>query len=96
MNWPSRQRNSFQRSAWRLLGHLTIGTLVFVAVLLLTWILSFSFKYLNSVNPFPLEIARLFSKLEIGLFYADIIFGCIVLVIGILRFLWGTVMERDR
>ena len=53
------------------------------------------FKYLNSLSPFPLEIAKLFSKFEIGLFYADIILSGVVLLVGVLRFVWDVIGERD-
>jgi tellurite resistance protein TehA-like permease len=95
MHWPSRQSHGFQRSAWRLLGHLSVGTLIFLVILFFAWALSFAFKYLNSLNPFPLEIAKLFSKFEIGLFYADIILSGVVLLVGVLQFMWDVVWKRD-
>ena len=55
----------------------------------------FAFKYLNSLNPFPLEIAKLFSKFEIGLFYADIILSGVVLLVGVLQFMWDVIWKRD-
>ena len=95
MLWPSRQKQGFQRSAWQLLGHLSLGTLIFLVILFFAWALSFAFKYLNSLSPFPLEIAKLFSKFEIGLFYADIILSGVVLLVGVLRFVWDVIGERD-
>ena len=96
MHWPSRQKQGFQRSAWQLLGHLSVGTLIFLVILFLAWALSFAFKYLNSLSsPFPLEIAKLFSEFEIGLFYADVIVSGVVLLVGVLRFVWDVIGERD-
>ena len=95
MHWPSRQKQGFQRSAWRLLGHLSVGTLIFLVILFLAWALFFAFKYLNSLSPFPLEIAKLFSKFEIDLFYADIILSGVVLLVGVVRFMWDVSRERD-
>ncbi len=95
MHWPSRQKQGFQRSAWQLLGHLSVGTLIFLVILFFAWALSLAFKYLNSLSPFPLEIAKLFSKFEIGLFYADIILSGVVLLVGVLRFVWDVIGERD-
>src|SRR4029077_5461187 len=51
MHWASRQSHGFQRSAWRLLGHLSVGTLIFLVILFFAWTLFFAFKYLNSLNP---------------------------------------------
>ena len=56
MHWPSRQKQGFQRSAWR---------------------------------------AKLFSESEIGLFYADVIVSGVVLLVGVLRFMWDVIRERD-
>ena len=95
MHWPSRQKQGFQRSAWQLLGHLSVGTLIFLVILFFAWALSLAFKYLNSLSPFPLEIAKLLSKFEIGLFYADIILSGVVLLVGVLRFVWDVIGERD-
>ena len=95
MHWPSRQKQGFQRSAWRLLGHLSVGTLIFLVILFFAWALSFAFKYSNSLSPFPLEIAKLFSEFEIGLFYADVIVSGVVLLVGVLRFMWDVIRERD-
>ena len=95
MHWPSRQQRGFQRSAWRLLGHLSVGTLIFLVILFFAWALSFAFSYLNSLSPFPLEIAKLFSKFEIDLFYADIILSGVVLLVGVVRFMWDVSRERD-
>ena len=95
MHWPSRQKQGFQRSAWRLLGHLSVGTLIFLVILFFAWALSSAFSYLNSLSPFPLEIAKLFSKFEIDLFYADIILSGVVLLVGVVRFMWDVSRERD-
>ena len=43
----------------------------------------------------PLEIAKLFSEFEIGLFYADVILSGVVLLVGVLRFMWDVIRERD-
>jgi len=95
MHWPSRQKQGFQRSAWQLLGHLSVGTLIFLVILFFAWALSLAFKYLNFLSPFPPEIAKLFSKFEIALFYADIILSGVVLLVGVLRFVRDVIGERD-
>jgi hypothetical protein len=96
MNWrPQRGRGSFALSVGRLLGHLAAGTTIFIAVLLLAWILSLVFKYLNSVAPFPVEISTLFEKFEIALFCADIVVSGMVLSIGVWWFLWDVIVRRD-
>jgi hypothetical protein len=94
MNWVRRQDHGFQPPAWRLLGHLTIGTVIFLVILFFAWVLSFIFRYLNSVSPFPVEIAKLFFKFEIGLFYADIVVSGVVLLAGVLRFMRDAILER--
>ena len=78
-----------------MLGHLSVGTLIFLVILFFAWALSFAFSYLNSLSPFPLEIAKLFSKFEIDLFYADIILSGVVLLVGVVRFMWDVSRERD-
>jgi hypothetical protein len=95
MNWP-RQQYSFRRSVWRLLGHLTFGSLVFVVILAFAWVASFVFSYLNSLLPFPAEIATLFSMFEVGLFCLDIVVSTVVLLMGVAHFLQDVVLERDR
>ena len=72
-----------------------LGTLIFLVILFFAWALSFAFKYLNSLSPFPLEVAKLFSEFEIGLFYADVILSGVVLLVGVLRFIWHVIRERD-
>ena len=92
---PQRGHGSFSHSLGRLLGHLAAGTAIFVAVLLLAWILSLVFKYLNSVAPFPTEISTLFEKFEIALFCADVVVSGMVLSVGVWWFLWDVILRRD-
>ena len=96
MGWPrTRARSAFALSLGRLIGHLAAGTGIFAAILVLSWLLSLLFRHLNSVSPFPPEIAELFATFEVALFWADVLVSSSVLLFGIYTFLWDVIARRN-
>jgi hypothetical protein len=85
MAW-ARSRDTFWSSILHLLGHLVGSAVVFTALFIFGWIVSLIFSHLNSIHPFPPEMFKLFSKLEVWLVYIDAVLGGVVLLAGIVQF----------
>ena len=74
-----RRRRRHELSAVRLVAHLATTSLVFLALITLVWIVSWTFHFMHSVYPFSHEAFRLLDRLEILLVYADVVVSGIVL-----------------
>jgi len=79
-------------SVVRLVTHLATTSLVFLALITLVWIVSWTFHFMHSVYPFPDEAFRLLDRLEMLLIYADVVMSGIVLLDGV----WNYVVEVIR
>lgn len=92
-SWP-RSRDNFWRPIVLLVAHLAGTALVFSAILVFGWSISFLLNYLNSIRNFPPEIFTLVTRLEIGLLYVDIVVSGAVLLLCIVRFVKEVVEGR--
>lgn len=80
------KRGSYARSVANFLGHLFGTAVMFVAILLVAWGLSFLVSYLHGRHPFPDSVYQVVTYIEIGLVYIDIVVSAIVLFFGLKRF----------
>ena len=81
-------------SALRLIAHLAITSLVFLALMTLVWLVSWAFSTLQARHPFPEELMELFITLKFVLVYLDVLMSSIVLLYGICRYIL-TVLQGD-
>lgn len=90
MGWGNRygrRRDSYWHSIVKLLAHLLGTAIMFVAILLVSWGLSFLVHKLHTAHPFPDEIYNFVTKIELWLVYIDVVISGIVLVFGAYKFL---------
>ena len=87
------KRNGYWDSVRRLIGHLCGTAMIFGAVLLLAWALSYLAHGLNSFYPFPSEIYAIITKIEVWLVIIDVVVSSIVLLAGAARFIRDILLE---
>lgn len=75
-----RRRRRHELSALRLVTHLATTSLVFLALITLVWIVSWTFHFMHSVYPFSASAFRLLDRVEILLVYVDVVVSGIVLL----------------
>jgi len=76
----------------RLISHLAMTSLVFLALITLVWVVSWTLSSMQSVHPFPDETFRLLNGLKIVLIYADMLTSGVVLFLGI----WNYILKIIR
>jgi hypothetical protein len=100
---PRNQRlripDSQQRRRWRreltileLVSHLVMTSFLFLALITLVWVVSWTFHLLHAVYPFSEELFRALYRFEIFLVYADVVTTGILLLNGI----WHYILEAIR
>ena len=90
MGWGTtygRHRVGYWQSIIKLLAHLLGTAIMFVAILLVSWGLSYLVHKLHLAHPFPDGIYDFVTKIELWLVYIDVIISGIVLVFGAWKFL---------
>ena len=78
---PSVFGKSYIGSVFALIGHLVGTFFIFMVFLGLTWGLSYGVKKLNEINPFPENILSAIQRIEVGIFWFDVLM-CFILVIS--------------
>ena len=92
---PDETRRRQQRhalSALRLVSHLAMTSLLFLALITLVWIVSWTFHFMHSLYPFPEAAFQLLDGAKIVLVYLDVTVSGIVMLNGI----WHYVAEVIR
>ena len=79
-------RPSFRRSVVHLIGHLLAACATFVAFIFFAWLASIVFGWLDSIHHFPPEAFAFIERSELWLMYIDGILCCMVLCVGVYRF----------
>ena len=90
MGWPveyRRKKHGYFASLVKLLTHLLGTAVMFSAILVLSWGLSYLVHRLNRTHPFPVEIYSFVTKIELWLLYVDVALSAVVLLFGAARFL---------
>ena len=89
MTWRGygRRRHSYWLSVVKLVAHLLGTAIMFSAILVLSWGLSYLVHRLNVTHPFPEEIYTVVTKIELWLVYIDVVISGAVLVFGAVKFL---------
>lgn len=97
MYWAERERPrvGYWWSVLSLLGHLLGTAVIFTALFTIGWLVSVVLHALHRYHPFPDEIFRFVSKMELYLVYADSLLSGVVLVAGMIRFC-KQLMEVER
>lgn len=93
LGYYGRRRHSYWLSLVKLLAHLLGTAIMFSAILVLSWGLSYLVHLLNVAHPFPQEIYSVVTKIELWLVYIDVVISGAVLFFGALKFLqeiWET------
>lgn len=85
--YGSRRRLGYLGSLIKLLTHLLGTAIMFGAILMLAWGLSYLVSWLNAAHPFPSEIYKFVTTIEIWLVYIDVVISGIVFLFGAGRFL---------
>jgi hypothetical protein len=68
------------------MGHLLGTAVIFTALFSIGWLVSVVLHALHRYHPFPDEIFRFVTKIELYLVYADAVLSGIVLIAGMIRF----------
>ena len=92
-SWP-RSGDGFWRSILLLVAHLAGTAIVFSAILVFGWSVSFLLNYLNSIRNFPPEVFTLVTRLEIGLLYVDTVLSGVILLLCTFRFVRDALEDR--
>lgn len=79
-----------------LIGHLIGTAVIFTALFTIGWLVSVTLHALHRYHPFPEEIFRFVTKIELYLVYADSVVSGIVLLAGMVRFCKQLVLEVER
>ncbi|HEY0681020.1 MAG TPA: hypothetical protein VGD45_01690 [Steroidobacter sp.] len=69
-----------------LVGHLLGTAVIFTALFSIGWLVSVALHALHRYHPFPDEIFKFVTKIELYLVYADSVVSGIVLIAGMVRF----------
>jgi hypothetical protein len=80
------KRKSFAESVVGLVSHLLGAAVIFVAFFTIAWCVSWLLHKLHGVHPFPDEIFRLVTRVEVWAIYADAVLCAIVSLAGAARF----------
>jgi hypothetical protein len=72
------------------LMHLLGTAIVFGAILLLAWCISFLIGWLHAMHPFPPEAYRFLSGAKLWLVYFDVTVTAVLVVVGAVRFIERT------
>jgi hypothetical protein len=68
------------------MGHPLGTAVIFTALFSIGWLVSVVLHALHRYHPFPDEIFRFVTKIELYLVYADAVLSGIVLIAGMIRF----------
>ncbi|HEX6832531.1 MAG TPA: hypothetical protein VF132_03265 [Rudaea sp.] len=90
------KRMSFTVLVFGLIGHLLGTGAIFIAFLLIAWLISFLLASIELVHPFPPDISDIFAHIEVWLIYADFIVCAIVFIAGAWRFCAEMAQPRRR
>jgi len=69
-----------------LVGHLIGTALIFTALFTIGWLVSVVLHALHRYHPFPDEIFKFVTKVELYLVYADSALCAVILIAGMVRF----------
>lgn len=87
MYWGERERRvGYWWSVMSLVGHLVGTAAIFTALFSIGWLVSVVLHALHRYHPFPDEIFKFVSKIELYLVYADTVLCAVVLIAGMMRF----------
>lgn len=87
MYWAERERRvGYWWSVMALIGHLIGTALIFTALFSIGWLVSLALHALHRYHPFPEEIFKFVTKIELYLVYADTVVSAVVLIAGMVRF----------
>ena len=81
------RRSGYLGSLIKLLTHLLGTAVMFSAILVLAWGLSFLVHKLHEAHPFPPAIYSVVTTIELWLVYIDVVISGVVLLFGAVRFL---------
>ena len=86
--WGERERPrpGYWWSVLSLIGHLVGTAVIFIALFTLGWLVSVVLHALHRYHPFPDEIFRFVTRIELYVVYADSALSGIVLIAGMVRF----------
>lgn len=96
MYWGEQRRVGYWWSVLSLVGHLIGTAVIFTALFTIGWLVSVTLHALHRYHPFPDEIFRFVTKIELYLVYADSVVSGIVLLAGMVRFCKQLILEVER
>lgn len=87
MYWGERERRvGYWWSVISLVGHLVGTAFIFTALFSIGWLVSVVLHALHRYHPFPDEIFKFVTRMELYLVYADSALSAVVLIAGMVRF----------
>lgn len=97
MHWArqKRPRAGYWWSVLFLVGHLLGTAIIFISLFTMGWLVSVALHALHRYHPFPDDMFRFVTKLELYLIYADSALSGAILLMGMVRFC-RQVMEVER
>jgi hypothetical protein len=81
----------FPLSMGTLIGHLISSFLMFVAILVLTWLVGLILAWLNRYQPFSDEDLKVIAELKTAMLYLDAILYAVVSISSVWTFLKGAI-----
>lgn len=81
-----RRKLTYGQSLVRVITHLAGTAVMFSALLVLSWAISYLAAGLHSIHPFPPEIYTFLTKVELWLLYVDVVISGLVFFFGAARF----------
>jgi len=80
-------RPTFAQSVLKLVGHLIGGSILFLALAALAWLVGYLVAKMHLIHPFSPAIYTALHGVELGIFCIDIGLTAIVLFVGAKRFI---------
>jgi hypothetical protein len=77
---------TFLQSVLALIGHLCGTAVIFLALIIIAWGISFVFAKLHAIHNFPEQIYAFITTVELTIVYIDALASAIVLIVGLVRF----------
>lgn len=90
-----RPRVGYWWSVLSLMGHLLATAVIFTSLFTIGWLVSVVLHALHRYHPFPDEMFKFVTRIELYLIYADSVLSGIALLVGMVRFC-KQVMEVER
>lgn len=77
-----------------LLGHLLASAVIFTSLFTMSWLVSLTLHALHRHHPFPEDMFRFVTRIELYLIYVDSVFSGAIVLFGMVRFCKQVIEEK--